>query len=37
MFAPGPRHEFKDWVAIPVTSGDAWLPFTVAAIGAARG
>ncbi len=37
VFQPGPRHEFKDWVQIPVASGDAWLPFTVAAIEAARG
>ncbi len=36
VFAPGPKHQFKDWVGIPVSSGDAWLPFTVAAIGAAR-
>ncbi len=36
VFAPGPRHQFKDWVQIPASSGDAWLPFTVAAIEAAR-
>jgi hypothetical protein len=37
VFAPGPGHTFKDWVAIPATSGETWLPFTVAALEAARG
>ncbi|WP_210481557.1 hypothetical protein [Naasia sp. SYSU D00948] len=36
VFQPGPRHEFKDWVQIPASSSDAWLPFTVAALEAAR-
>ncbi len=37
VFAPGPGHTFKDWVAVPVSSADSWLPLTVAAISAARG
>lgn len=36
VFAPGPGHTFRDWVAIPASSGDAWLPFTVAAVKHAR-
>ncbi len=36
VFQPGPRHEFKDWVQIPASSADEWLPFTVAALEAAR-
>jgi hypothetical protein len=36
VFEPGPGHQFKDWVAIPVRSSDVWLPFTVAAVETAR-
>ena len=32
LFEPGPGHQFKDWVGIPSSSGDAWMPYTVAAI-----
>ena len=37
VFEPGPGHQFKDWVAIPVSSGDTWVPFTLSAIEWVRG
>ena len=36
VFTPGERRTFKDWVGIPVSSGDEWLRFTVAALEAAK-
>jgi hypothetical protein len=37
VFEPGPGHQFKDWVAVPLSAADQWLPLAVAAVEHQRG
>jgi hypothetical protein len=37
VFEPGPGHPFHDWVAVPLSAADQWLPLAVAALEHQRG
>lgn len=37
VFEPGPGHPFYDWVAVPLSAADRWVPLAVAALERQRG